>query len=58
MRPAEMASESNLNDVVDDVRKVLELHLNADLSRLHAEDDFSKNLKFFFDRESMVDVEM
>ena len=43
-------------DIVYGVREILEEQLSADLSCLHAEDDFSKNLKFFFEGDSMVDV--
>lgn len=45
-------------DVVSGIRKILEEHLGADMSRLHAEDDFSKNLGFFWDFDSMADVEI
>ncbi|HKZ02291.1 MAG TPA: phosphopantetheine-binding protein [Pyrinomonadaceae bacterium] len=44
--------------VVSKVRKVLEDELNADLSRLAAEDDFKRNLSFFWQFESMADVEI
>lgn len=43
-------------DVVAGVREVLQEQLNADLSKLSAEDDFSKNLRFFWDYDSMADV--
>lgn len=45
-------------DVVMGVRQVLQEQLNADLSRLNAEDDFSKNLSYFFENDSMADVEI
>ena len=45
-------------EVVLGVRKVLEEQLEVNLSRLAASDDFSKNINFFFDLASMVDVEI
>lgn len=45
-------------EIVLGIRKILEEHLGADMSRLHAEDDFSKNLSFFWDFDSMADVEI
>jgi acyl carrier protein len=44
--------------VVHGVRTVLEEQLGADLSRLSSNDDFAKNLRFFFDYDSLVDVEI
>jgi acyl carrier protein len=44
--------------VVSRVRKILEDELDADLSRLSSEDDFSQNLSFFWDYDSMADVEI
>lgn len=44
--------------VVIKVREILEDELDADLSRLSAEDDFSRNLSFFWDYDSMADVEI
>ena len=44
--------------VCSGVRRVLQEQLGADMSRLSAEDDFTKNLKFFFDFDSMVNVEI
>ena len=44
--------------VVFGVKKVLEEQLDTDLSKLSAEDDFSKNLNFFFAHDSMADVEI
>jgi len=46
------------SEVVVGVRKILEEQLDADMSRLRAEDDFSKNLSFFWDFDSMADVEI
>lgn len=40
------------------IRKILEDVLDADLSRLSAEDDFSKNLNYFWQEDSLADVEM
>lgn len=45
-------------EVVTGMRKILEEQLDADLSRLTAEDDFSRNLSFFWDFDSMADVEI
>jgi acyl carrier protein len=44
--------------VVSKVREILEEELNADLSRLSAEDDFTKNMSFFWHYDSMADVEI
>jgi acyl carrier protein len=44
--------------VVSKVRKILEDELDADLSRLSVEDDFSKNLSFFWHYDSMASVEI
>ncbi|MGR8929629.1 MAG: acyl carrier protein [Gammaproteobacteria bacterium] len=40
------------------VRKTLEKQLDADLSRLVPSGDFSQNLAFFFQDDSMADVEI
>lgn len=45
-------------EVVFGIRKILEEQLGADMSRLRAEDDFSKNLSFFWDFDSMANVEI
>jgi acyl carrier protein len=45
-------------DVVIKVRRILEDVLDADLSRLKAEDDLTSNLSFFFQYDSMADVEL
>jgi acyl carrier protein len=45
-------------EVVVGVRSILEEQLGADLSRLRDSDDFSKNLSFFWDFDSMADVEV
>ena len=45
-------------EVVVKIRELLEKHLEADLSRLSAEDDFSKNIQFFWDFDSLADVEI
>lgn len=45
-------------DIVMGVRHVLEEQLDADLSRLVASDDFSRNIDFFFEFDSMADVEI
>jgi acyl carrier protein len=44
--------------VVSRVRKILEEELEADLSRLSSKDDFQKNLSFFWQCDSMADVEV
>jgi acyl carrier protein len=44
--------------IVKEIREILEEVLDADLSRLSAEDDFSKNLNFFWQHDSLADVEM
>lgn len=45
-------------EVVVGIRKILEKQLGADMSRLSVEDDFSNNLSFFWDFDSMADVEL
>ncbi len=45
-------------EVVIDTRKILEEQLGTDMSHLRAEDDFSKNLSFFWDFDSLADVEL
>lgn len=45
-------------DIVTRVIRILEQELGEDLSRLSAEDDFTKNLSFFFDNDSMFEVEL
>lgn len=52
------ANEGIAPEVVIGLRKILEEQLDADLSRLTAEDDFSKNIAFFWDFDSMADVEI
>ena len=44
--------------IVMKVRKILEKELDADLSRLRAEDDFTRNLSFFFDYDSWASIEI
>jgi acyl carrier protein len=44
--------------IVDGIRVILQEQLGADMSRLCAEDDFSKNLSFFWEFDSMADVEL
>jgi acyl carrier protein len=44
--------------IVYGIKEILEEQLDADLSRLVDEDDFSKNLNFFWDFDSMADVEL
>ena len=44
--------------IVAGIRAVLEEQLSADMSRLADTDDFSKNLNFFWDFDSMADVEI
>jgi acyl carrier protein len=45
-------------EVVLGVKKILEEHLDADLSKLSANDDFTKNLNFFWEFDSMANVEI
>lgn len=45
-------------DVVNGVRAILEEELNADMSRLTDTDDFSRNVSFFWEFDSMADVEI
>lgn len=45
-------------DVVLGVREILEVQLDADLSRMIDADDFSKNFSFFLAFDSMADVEI
>lgn len=45
-------------DIVEGVLDILQTHLSADLSRLADSDDFSKNLSFLWDFDSMADVEI
>jgi acyl carrier protein len=45
-------------EVVVGVRSILEEQLSADLSRLRGTDDFSKNLSFFWDFDSLADVQI
>ena len=42
--------------VVNGVKHILESELDADLSRLKNKDDFSQNLSFFWDFDSLADV--
>lgn len=44
--------------IVLGVIKILEDNLDADLSRLHVEDDFSKNLSFILEFDSLANVEI
>ena len=44
--------------VVIKVREVLEYELEADLSRLSADDDFTRNLSFFWDYDSLANVKI
>lgn len=45
-------------EIVGGIRKILEEQLGANMSRLRAEDDFSQNLSFFWDFDSMANVEI
>jgi acyl carrier protein len=45
-------------ELVSKIRTILEEELEADLSRLSANDDFKKNLSFFWEYDSMADVEV
>ena len=52
----------NLTDIpysiVEGVIKILEEELDTDMSRLNVDDDFSQNLSFFWDYDSMANVEI
>lgn len=45
-------------DTVAKVRRILSEILDADLSRIRDTDDFSRELRFFWDLDSMADVEI
>jgi len=45
-------------DVASEVRRILAEQIGQDLSRLQSSDDFTKNLKFLFEIDSLVDVEI
>ena len=44
--------------IIKGIREVLEKVLDADMSRIQPGDDFTKNLKYYFDSDSMADVEI
>ena len=44
--------------IVKKIREILEEVFDADLSRLAAEDDFSKNLGYFWEFDSAADLEI
>lgn len=44
--------------VVKELRKILEEVLETDLARLSGEDDFSKNLNFFWQEDSLANIEI
>jgi acyl carrier protein len=44
--------------IVKKIREILNDVLDADLSRLSAEDNFSNNLSFFFEDDSAADIEI
>jgi acyl carrier protein len=46
------------SEVASQVRRILAEQLGQDLSRLQSSDDFTKNLKFLFEFDSLVDVEI
>jgi acyl carrier protein len=43
-------------DVVFRIRRILERDLDASMSRLLPEDDFTGNLRFFFDHDELVSI--
>ena len=43
-------------DVVFRIRRILERVLDADMSRLRPEDDFTGNLKFFFEHDEFSSI--
>lgn len=44
--------------IVIEIIKILELDLDTELSRLRPEDDFSNNLRYLFETDSMAGVEV
>ena len=52
------SSQGYSRDVVLGIREIMEKVLDADLSFLKESDDFSKNLSFFWDFDSMANVEL
>ncbi len=44
--------------IIIDILKLLEAELETDLSRIMPDDDFSKNLRYLFEFDSMADVEI
>ncbi|MDX2368120.1 MAG: acyl carrier protein [Colwellia sp.] len=44
--------------IILDILNLLEDELEADLSQLEPDDDFSKNLRYLFEFDSMADVEV
>ncbi len=44
--------------IVQKIRTIFAEELNANMSKLSAEDDFSKNLSFFWEYDSLADVEI
>lgn len=55
---AYFSSQEFSRDVVSGVREVLQSILDVDISFLRDSDDFSKNLSFFWDFDSMANVEL
>ena len=52
------SSQGCSRDIVLAIREIMEKVLDADLSFLKDSDDFSKNLRFFWDFDSMANVEL
>jgi acyl carrier protein len=52
------SSQGCSRDIVLGIREIMEKVLDADLSFLKDSDDFSKNLRFFWDFDSMANVEL
>ena len=55
---AYFSSQEFSRDVVSGVREVLQSILDTDIAFLRDSDDFSKNLSFFWDFDSMANVEL
>ena len=55
---AYFSSQGYSRDVVLGIREIMGKVLDADLSFLKDSDDFSKNLRFFWDFDSMANVEL
>ena len=55
---AHFRSRGAREEVSTGIRRILSEQFGEDMSRLAAADDFTTNLKFLFDSDSLVDVEI